>query len=326
MTRKGTFLNVFSAVVLLTSIILTAFIGVAHAASGNSINLVRANNQYLSISDDKQTGLDLKEALTIEAWVKLSSLPTPGQSYTIVSKRDGSTNNRQYSFFVYNNSGTYTLSLVLSRNGDNPDSFGKVVWSSPATGTWYHIAATWSASTQTYTAYVNGVTIGTYDSSNDSVPHIYEGGADFKIGAEEGSSINTFDGLIDDVRVWNVVRSASDISSNMSKELAGNETGLVGYWRLNGDLTDSSANGNNLTNNNGANFSSDTGITPPTNNPGSGGNTQGGGSSSGSNNSLSVQAKNFVSLFSSSKPGPSGANSTLVNIFTFGLGAPKNKP
>jgi hypothetical protein len=42
-----------------------------------------------------------------------------------------------------------------------------------------------------------------------------------------------FDGYIDDVRVWNTVRSAHEIRTNMNRELGGNEAGLVGYWKLN---------------------------------------------------------------------------------------------
>src|SRR4029077_18000384 len=41
-----------------------------------------------------------------------------------------------------------------------------------------------------------------------------------------------FVGLIDEVRVWNIARSAAQIAATMRQRLAGNETGLVGYWRF----------------------------------------------------------------------------------------------
>ncbi len=42
-----------------------------------------------------------------------------------------------------------------------------------------------------------------------------------------------FGGYIDEFRVWKVARSAAEIMANYNKGLAGNETGLVGYWKFN---------------------------------------------------------------------------------------------
>jgi len=41
-----------------------------------------------------------------------------------------------------------------------------------------------------------------------------------------------FNGQIDEFRIWNVARTATQITSTMSKTLAGNEAGLVGYWKF----------------------------------------------------------------------------------------------
>ena len=41
-----------------------------------------------------------------------------------------------------------------------------------------------------------------------------------------------YDGLIDEVRVWNVVRTANQIADGLSR-LKGNKRGLVGWWRFN---------------------------------------------------------------------------------------------
>jgi hypothetical protein len=37
-------------------------------------------------------------------------------------------------------------------------------------------------------------------------------------------------GTMDEVRLWSVVRSPTEITDTMHKTLAGNEAGLVGYW------------------------------------------------------------------------------------------------
>jgi len=56
---------------------------------------------------------------------------------------------------------------------------------------------------------------------------------------------------MDEVRIWNVARSAADIQADMNRELIGNESGLVGYWKLNegagATIYDSTSNGSNGT-------------------------------------------------------------------------------
>jgi len=49
------------------------------------------------------------------------------------------------------------------------------------------------------------------------------------------SSINQdyMEGIIDEVRIWNVARSEKQIQSNMYEELTGNEESLIGYWNFN---------------------------------------------------------------------------------------------
>ncbi len=41
-----------------------------------------------------------------------------------------------------------------------------------------------------------------------------------------------FNGAIDEFRMWNVARSQADIMATMGTTLAGNEDGLVGYWKF----------------------------------------------------------------------------------------------
>jgi hypothetical protein len=39
-------------------------------------------------------------------------------------------------------------------------------------------------------------------------------------------------GRLDEIRIWKVTRSGSEIATYRNKRLAGSETGLKGYWRL----------------------------------------------------------------------------------------------
>jgi hypothetical protein len=55
-----------------------------------------------------------------------------------------------------------------------------------------------------------------------------------RIGSLEGNGNpdEFWDGNIDEVRIWNGVRSLSDIQTNKDCRLSGSEPGLIGYWDL----------------------------------------------------------------------------------------------
>ena len=57
-----------------------------------------------------------------------------------------------------------------------------------------------------------------------------------------------FNGIIDEVRIWNVARTAEQIQANINTTLTGQEEGLVGYWNFDdGTAKDLSGNGNDGT-------------------------------------------------------------------------------
>jgi len=93
--------------------------------------------------------------------------------------------------------------------------------------------------------YINGVSV---DITNNGGTHtsIHSGSADFYIGAHTSGGA-PFDGKIAMARVWNDIRTENEIKNNMTKVQDGTEAGLVGQWILDGDLTDGTSNGNDLT-------------------------------------------------------------------------------
>jgi hypothetical protein len=109
--------------------------------------------------------------------------------------------------------------------------------------TWTHIALIYNGTSQSI--YING----SLDKSIPGTGNIGNSpqGEAIAIGADYGSGMyqNFFNGLIDEVRVWNVARSQNQIQQNMYQSLALNDrVGLVGYWRFEGNYADSSGNGN----------------------------------------------------------------------------------
>lgn len=257
---------VYKSRIVATALFLAAFTvayfisPVAYADNTNSVDFERSSSQSLSISDAGQTGLDGSTNMTIEAWVKFESLPTGEDNASIVDKYVSAGNQRSYTFDW--NGGN--LRFITTSDGvtGSGGSIG-VSWS-PSTGTWYHVAVSKTGASATF--YVNGVQQGSPQSSTND---IHNGTAPFSIG-RIGNGDQFFDGLIDDVRVWNVARTQGEIAANIDQELAGNETGLAGYWKFNGEsLEDTTANNNDLTNINGAAFSMDTPFTgaPPAPDP-----------------------------------------------------------
>ncbi|WP_291726099.1 choice-of-anchor D domain-containing protein, partial [Bernardetia sp.] len=105
--------------------------------------------------------------------------------------------------------------------------------------TWYHYAATYDRNGFAK-LYLNGALIAeedmslkTFQNHTPTTQHIGKPRANSRYA----------DGLLDDMRIWNTVRTCEQIQSNMSNELVGNETGLVTYYNFNQGV----AGGNNAT-------------------------------------------------------------------------------
>jgi hypothetical protein len=96
-------------------------------------------------------------------------------------------------------------------------------------GIWKHVAVTRTKSTGVINIYINGVLDNTGTSSNVvslTAP------STIRIGGIQTSS-NYFNGTLDDIRIWNYVRTSNQILGNMNLELLGNEAGLVVYYNCN---------------------------------------------------------------------------------------------
>jgi len=115
-----------------------------------------------------------------------------------------------------------------------------------ADGFWHHVAAVRTKATGSLKLYIDGVLVASGTGGTQSL----NASSGMAIGCLYGKK-SFFDGTIDEVRIWNVPRSPTDIQAYYWKSLTGNEAGLVAYYRLDeGSGTtahDSTANGNNGT-------------------------------------------------------------------------------
>lgn len=195
------------------------------------------------IADATQTGLDITGDLTIELWARWDRVD--GSPNTLIAKHQAAGTSRGYNLTWVD---TPLLRLQISSDGTsgNQDSLS-VTWL-PTINTWYHIAVTWDASASTAKFYINGAQQGADQVGVQT--SIHNNGVPFRIGSlggtTGGSASQPFMGDIDDVRIWNTVRTTAQILANYQTQLAGTESNLQGYWQLNNDLTDETSNGNTL--------------------------------------------------------------------------------
>lgn len=216
-------------------LVVTLLSGSALVAQGPGycVNM-NGTNEFIRVNHNNS--LNVTSTWTIEFW--LNPDVTPSGWDAIFSK---GLNDRPASVWMYFNSievwyGNGTGSLIAYTD-----------FSTISAGVWQHVAATRTAA-GVVTIYINGVSevsqAGTSVSPTNSER--------LNIG-QRGDGSYYYDGNIDEVRYWNVARTQTEIRENMNKKLTGSESGLVGYWRLDGTTgnsasDDAGSNNGNLRN------------------------------------------------------------------------------
>jgi hypothetical protein len=251
---SGSTLRPVIAGLVIASAIATAALYVtrqAGAANTHSIDLEDSSSQYLDTADT--SALSTTGDMTIEAWVKPESQPTGSGQMFVASKWNAASNQRSWGAAYVDVSGTKKLRFYVTSTGSSPTS-ADITQTLP-NDTWAHLAWVYTASSGQVEMFVNGSSIGTGSSLPSS---IFDSSSVLLVGAVDASSVASFfDGLIDDVRVWNVARTSTEIANDYQQELNGNESGLVAYWKLNNSLTDTIGS-HTLTNNGSSSFSAST--------------------------------------------------------------------
>ncbi|RAU81966.1 NHL domain-containing protein [Pontibacter arcticus] len=180
-------------------------------------------NQYVVVPNN--SALEFATG-TVEMWVKpnWTAGSHGGANPSMISMRSNS--GTRYSLHIGND----LNSIGLWNNSNSfytPYTFVK--------GQWYHIAVVMKSVTTDY--YVNGILIG----STNNTLRANGTGYDLKVGASElGTALGAnelFEGAIDEVRIWNTLRSAAEIKENMNAPVAASSTGLVAYFPIDAGVT-----------------------------------------------------------------------------------------
>ena len=199
---------------------------------GNGLEFDGIDDQLLCGNDNSLqiTGT----SLTLEAWI----YPTVFENNTFEANIINKEENRPDNGYM----------LRVGDNGVLEFQFGDGSWislqspdNSLELNKWQHVAATYNGAQMKL--FVNGVEVASKNETaiiaNSDVPLV--------LGSSHNFPDRVFTGIIDEVRIWNIVRTENDLQTNYQKELNGSESGLVAYYQLNdgaGSTTTHDATGN----------------------------------------------------------------------------------
>ena len=188
--------------------------GPAQFAS-NSLNFDGIDD-VVTIPDNNS--LDITAAITLEAWV-YATKNTGIQN--VVSKSSQSINTGY--IFPRSDNGWASAVMYLHIGG----GWRQLSATYPSLNTWNHLAATYDGTTMR--VYING----TQAASAAQTGAITANTNALALGNQPGYS-EFFGGTVDEVRVWNVARTAGEISTNMNITLVpASQPNLVSYFNFN---------------------------------------------------------------------------------------------
>jgi len=168
---------------------------------GSCLSFNPASSQYVNVNDSNSLNVS---NITMTAWIYLTSYSCPADRGIIVNKEG------QYEWGIRCNAGN--LDAAISPNWAWYGTTQVV----PLNG-WHFVVVTWDGSNQNY--YIDGQLLQTYSLTNKG--NITSGTGCLRIGARNGcgSATSFFNGLIDDVRIYNRALSASEIADlyNLTK-------------------------------------------------------------------------------------------------------------
>ena len=191
---------------------------------------------YVTCGSSVSNSVSAANKVTVETRFRMTTTPgswdSPCGTYHSNSWTDGG-------FGLYYNGSTQKMNFYIYDYSTN----NATASFDPTNTSWHHLAGTWEQSTGLILIYLDGALAGTDNYTGTIGPITSD---IFQIGA--ANSLYNWKGQLDEVRVWNVVRSQADIQANMNTQLTGSESGLIAYYKMEEgsgtSLTDNSGHSN----------------------------------------------------------------------------------
>jgi hypothetical protein len=198
---------------------------------------------YLDGGDAAVLDFNATADLSVELWFQLTG--SESETKVLLAKTEGSTG---YEVVWDNSDGTVYLFVGDGTNFVLAASTSTINDVLP-----HHLAFTVDRTADEVDIYIDGAPDSASPVDISTVTGSLENAFAFRLFTFEGVT-SIFSGWLDDVRVWSDVRTADEIRDNYQSELTGSETGLVGYWKMNGlvggsvtTVADDSPSANTLT-------------------------------------------------------------------------------
>jgi len=234
---------------MLAKVLHTAAVPPAEASSFNSGRCLSFNGVNSGVTfENNNLNLSEGNTITVTAWVQWGNTTTAGEWANLVTLNDGKGPSGDEGQFWLQHSQTNTNFEFAVENTSSTRNFIQSV-TTPVVGTWYHVAGVYDGSY--INIYVNGL-LEARTAMTGTINN-YQGNFALNFGqwANSANSYRHFNGCIDEVTIWNTALTQAQIRTNMCQKLNGNESGLVGYWRMNESsgsvVTDKTSNGRNGT-------------------------------------------------------------------------------
>mmetsp|Transcript_28533 Transcript_28533/g.66889 ORF Transcript_28533/g.66889 Transcript_28533/m.66889 type:complete len:532 (-) Transcript_28533:85-1680(-) len=192
------------------------------------LELNAETTEYVAVKGQGASMGSLRNQFTVEAWVLARSFPPYA---TIVSKADMGWKTgfglAKYGAGKGDVEEVPTVNFFLT-----PGYATTKVQATIEPHTWTHVAGTYDG--QHLKLLINGVVHDTLEfkaEKEEEIDALHFQKADFCIGAHPNKA--AWDGLIDEVRLWNVARTDQQVRECMHAPLLGITPGLLGQWSFN---------------------------------------------------------------------------------------------
>lgn len=216
-TKRGLTGSILSiSLSVLIPLISLACSSIASTPPGSGICLSFDGSAFLTAPSSPPLDLTTNR-VTLESWVMRQ---TGGSDWQVVLNKG--TSGSPYGISIHKD-GRVQFELAPNTSTSGVETDPGVI----SDNVWTHVAATYDGSQMRL--YVNGFSVKSIPRTSDipvtNDPFVVGGG-------NSTGSYETYAGLIDEIRIWNLARTPSEIQEKMKRSLRGDEPGLVANWRF----------------------------------------------------------------------------------------------
>ena len=205
---------------------------VSAQVNGNSGHCLEFNGTTSGVTvNSGDLKLNQGSTMTVTAWVKCNNTTSEGSWASIVALNNGGAgySGDDGQFWLQHSQDNSVFEFAVESESGSKNYVQSIT--EPVTEQWYHVAGVYDGS-YIY-LYVNGILEA--KTAQTGKINSYRGDFNLVFGqwANAGEAYRRFNGDIDEVTIWNVALTQTQIRAYMCQSLQGTESGLIGHWRMN---------------------------------------------------------------------------------------------